>query len=147
MVAQLIWIAAVYASAVAIIHMLHSREQTRQTPRARKWIHYILITRNHETVVEGYIRALNVCALLTGKRLRMTLMDDSSSDGTLEIVSRMARSGSPIDLVQTMPILQADEAMMQQGIVVDLRLSEQQIKLPFMRTTGSRGYGSKRGGR
>jgi len=58
MVAQLIWIAAVYVSAAVIIHMLHNREQKRQSPRVVKWIHYILITRNHESVVEWYIRAL-----------------------------------------------------------------------------------------
>lgn len=144
MVAQLIWIAAVYVSAAVIIHMLHNREQRRQSQRVVKWVHYILIARNQESVVEWYIRALTFHAFLTGKRLRVTFMDDDSGDRTLGIVSRMVRSGCSIDLTTSLYNFQAEEDLQNQGIVVDLRLSGQPIPLPFMAMPGSRGCESKR---
>lgn len=144
MVAQLIWIAVVYVSAAVMIHMLHSRQKVRKTPQSGKWIHYIFITRNHESVVEWYIRALTFQALLTGKRLRVTFMDDGSSDGTLGIVSKMAASGCSIDLATSMYSLQMSEELQHEGIVVDLRLSGQSVSLPFMGMAGSRGCESKR---
>lgn len=145
MVAQLIWIAAVYVSAAVIIHMLHNRQKVQKTPQSVKWIHYIFITRNHASVVEWYIRALTFQAFLTGKRFRVTFMDDDSSDGTLGIVSRMADSGCSIDLATSMYTFQvSEEELQQQGIVVDLRLSGQSVSLPFMGMAGSRGCESKR---
>lgn len=125
MIAQLIWIAAVYVSATVMIHTVHNREQVRQTPQSGKRIHYIFITRNHESVVEWYIRALTFQALLTGKRFQATFMDDGSSDGTLRIVSKMAASGCSIDLATSMYTLRTSEELQNEGIVVDLRLSSQ----------------------
>jgi hypothetical protein len=145
MVAQLIWIAVVYVSAAVIIHILHNRQKVRKTPQSVKWIHYIFITRNHASVVEWYIRALTFQAFLTGKRFRVTFMDDDSSDGTLGIVSKMAASGCSIDLATSMYTFQvSEEELQQQGIVVDLRLSGQSVSLPFMGMAGSRGCESKR---
>lgn len=123
MIAQLIWIAVVYASAAVIIHMVHNRQHVRRTPQSGKRIHYIFITRNDESVVEGYIRALAFQALLTGKRLQATFMDDDSNDGTLRIVSKMAASGCSIDLATSMYSLRASDELQNEGIVVDLRLS------------------------
>lgn len=137
MVTQLIWIATIYVSAAIMIHMLHNRQQVRQTTRSRKWVHYIVITQNHESVVEGYIRALTFQALQTGKRLRVTFMDDGSSDGTLGIVSRLADSGCSIDLSTSNYTLQVSgDDLLHQGIVVDLRLSGQMSPLSFMRKVG-----------
>lgn len=123
MIAQLIWIAVAYASAAVMIHMVHNRQQVRRTPQIGKRIHYIFITRNDESVVEGYIRALAFQALLTGKRLQATFMDDSSNDGTLRIVSTMAASGCSIDLATSMYSLRTSDELQNEGIVVDLRLS------------------------
>ncbi|MFD1776709.1 hypothetical protein ACFSF2_22830, partial [Paenibacillus rhizophilus] len=86
MMAQLIWIGAVYASAVMCVHALKFREKMQAARETGKWLHYILIARNHESVVEGIIRAMTLQSFLTGKRLRVTFMDDGSSDGTLRIV-------------------------------------------------------------
>ncbi|GGF87518.1 hypothetical protein GCM10010912_36010 [Paenibacillus albidus] len=145
MVAQLIWIAAVYASAVASIHFLHHREQTRKM-FAGKWLHYIFITRNHESVVEGYIRALAVHSFLTGRRLRVTFMDEGSDDATAGILSRLAHNGCSVELQACRLAVHTGEELKQQGYVVDLRMSGEYGQLPFLRTAGSRGYGSKRGG-
>ncbi|WP_410512617.1 hypothetical protein PaeBR_22070 [Paenibacillus sp. BR2-3] len=152
MVAQLIWIAAVYASAVAIVHVLHILEKTRKTPRTGKWIHYVLITRNQESVIEWYIRALTLHAFLTGKRLRVTCADDSSTDSTLLLVSKMKQDGCSLDVetdigyfVERSSEQRYGNPWMEQEIVVDLRLPGVLVPLPFMLALGSRGYGSKRG--
>lgn len=62
MIAQLISIVSIYASAAALVHILHRREESREAMRPGKRLHYILITRNHEAVVEWYIRMLAVYA-------------------------------------------------------------------------------------
>ncbi|MFF2912242.1 glycosyltransferase family A protein [Paenibacillus sp. NPDC057934] len=145
MVAQLIWIAAVYSSAVALVHVLHIREKSRQARESGKWIQYILITRNHESVVEWYIRALTFHAFLTGKPLRVLVMDDNSSDTTMGIVSRMARSGCSLDMATAVPALGQEEMSKSQGIILDLRLSGQTVRWPMMQVDGSRGSKSKHG--
>jgi hypothetical protein len=146
MVAQLLWIAAVYGSAVALVHILHHCKPIRQKTWTGKRLHYVLITRNHEAVVEWYIRVIGLHAFLTGKLFRVTVMDDGSMDGTLAVASRMARSsGGTIDFA---PVMQGHdlqtESCPQPNIVVDLRLPDQSVPLTFMRMPGSGGYGSKR---
>jgi hypothetical protein len=152
MVAQLIWIAAVYASAVAIVHVLHNREKQGKSPRSGKWIHYVLITRNHESVIEWCIRALSFHAFLTGKRLRLTCMDDSSTDSTLLMVTKMSQDGYALDvgsnreyLVEQSKEQRYSNPWTEQEIVLDLRMPGVLVQLPFMQALGSRGYGSKRG--
>ncbi|OMD51279.1 hypothetical protein BSK56_05240 [Paenibacillus borealis] len=146
MVAQLIWIAVIYGSAVVLVHILRNRELTRQTARSGKRLHYILITRNHEAVVEWYIRVIGIHAFLTGKLFRVTVMDDDSSDDTIAVASRLAYSGSSIDVARFMHnrSLQA-ESPLQQGILVDLRFPGTTAPLPFMRMPESGGYQSERG--
>lgn len=146
MVAQLIWIAAVYGVAVILIHVLHNRKQTRQTSASGKRLHYILITRNHEAVVEWYIRIMGLHALWTGKPSLVTVMDDGSSDGTMAVASRLLLGGSPVDFapaahIHTLP----DGGQSPKDLVIDLRLPGKAAPLPFMRLPGSGGYGSKHG--
>ncbi|MEK5450198.1 hypothetical protein [Paenibacillus sp. FSL R7-0331] len=123
MVAQLIWIAAVYASAAALVHILHRRELTRPAGRFSKRLHYILITRNHEAVIEGYVRMLAWQAFWAGRTYKVTLMDDESQDGTVAVAARLAQSGSVIEF---MPLLQLyhfqDSPDPQQQTVIDLRI-------------------------
>ncbi|WP_379129866.1 hypothetical protein [Paenibacillus sp. sgz500958] len=194
MVAQLIWIAAVYASAVILVQIFRIREESKQSPRTGKWMHYVLITRNHESVVEWYIRALGFHSFITGKQLRLTLVDDGSSDDTMMLVSIMKRSGYPVDLltdcggvaehggIHAIPGLETagvvevvkdgsrqglagmvgafqnglgretdfraftgEDEYLQQGMVLDLRLPEPVVPVPFMRMSGSKGWGSRRG--
>lgn len=148
MVAQLIWILVVYASAVVFVHLLHNQEETRQSARSGKWIHYILITRNHESVVEWYIRAFTLHSFLTGKRLRVTCMDDHSSDGTLLLVSKMKLSGSSLEVeaLEHSAVRSHERGYgnprVEQEIVIDLRLFEGLFPLPFIQDLGSRGYRS-----
>lgn len=118
MVAQLIWIAAVYGLAVALVHILKHRERTRHAGRFSKRLHYILITRNHEAVIEGYIRMLAWQAFRAGKAYQVTLMDDESRDSTVAVAVRLARSGSAIEFV---PLMQL-QGMQERQTVIDLRM-------------------------
>jgi len=152
MAAQLIWIIVVYASAVVLVHLFAHREKTRQSPRSGKWIHYILVTRNHESVIEWYARALTLHSFLTGKRLRVTCMDDASSDNTLLLVTKLKQSGSNLEVKAYEPFVERSTDPLQsnyrvgQEIVIDLRLFEGRSHLPFIQDLGSRGYGSEPGG-
>ncbi|WP_052087945.1 hypothetical protein [Paenibacillus wynnii] len=152
MAAQLIWIIVVYASAVVFVNLLHIREKMRQSPRSGEWIHYILITRNHETVIEWYVRALTLHSFLTGKRLRVTCMDDNSDDDTLLLVMKMKQSGCSLEVealehLEERSTAQRDGNLgLEQEIIIDLRLFEGLFPLPFIQDLGSRGYGSKPGG-
>ncbi|OKP85575.1 hypothetical protein A3842_03115 [Paenibacillus sp. P3E] len=146
MVAQLIWIAAIYVFAVVLVHMLSKREQSRQGSQSGKRLHYILITRNHEYVVEWYIRALTLHSLLSGKMLQVTLMDDGSNDATLDVATRLAQNGSALEFVPAMPVCAFESDLnLQSGIVVDLRGTGQSVPLPFLQIPWSRGCRSKRG--
>ncbi|MBY9077617.1 glycosyltransferase family 2 protein [Paenibacillus sp. HN-1] len=99
MITQLIWIGAVYASAVVMVHSLKLLGERGTPGKAGRWMHYILIARNHESVIEGVIRAMTLQSFLTGKRLRVTfLLDEGSSDGTLRIISSLQSSGCSLDL-------------------------------------------------
>lgn len=144
--AQLLWIAAVYGSAVALVHILHHWKGIRQKTWTGKRLHYMLITRNHEAVVEWYIRGIGLHALLTGKLFRVTVMDDGSMDGTLAVAARLASSGG--GTIDFAPVMQSHDLPAENGsqhnIVVDLRLPDQSVPLSFLRMPGSGGYGSKR---
>jgi len=152
MAAQLIWIIVVYASAVITVHLLHTREKTRQSPTAGKWIHYIVRTRNHESVIEWYIRAFTLHSFLTGKRLLVTCMDDHSTDNTLLLLSKMKQNGCSLEVETPGHRMEWDTEhynstfRVEQEIVIDLRLFEGLFPLPSIQDLGSRGYGSKPGG-
>jgi hypothetical protein len=146
MIVQLIWIVSIYASAAALVHILHYREQIREAAQPGKRIHYTLITRNHESVVEWYIRVLAVYAFFSRRPFYVILMDDGSEDGTMAVASRLACYSSSIEFQPVMPLNRSrDEAELRQGIVVDLRRQEQPLPLRIMQLPGSRGYGSKHG--
>ncbi|WP_151733751.1 hypothetical protein [Paenibacillus tengchongensis] len=146
MVLQLIWIAVIYASAAMLVHILHNRERTRQKLRIGKVLHYILITRNHEAVVEWYIRMLPVQALLTGKPLQVTLMDEGSEDRTVAVAARLALDGATVDIAP-LTLMQdlEDKSTVRQETVLDLRTAGRLAVMPFLRMPESGRFGSKRG--
>ncbi|NQX47186.1 hypothetical protein HQN87_17785 [Paenibacillus tritici] len=141
MIAQLIWIMCIYASAAALVQLLHHREETRAAARTGKRLHYILITRNHEAVVEWYLRVLAVHALWIGRPLYVTVLDDGSEDGTLAIASRMAYHSSSIECecASAIPLYSLTGGNERgQGVTVDLRVQEPLLPLRIMRLPGSR---------
>jgi hypothetical protein len=82
---MLLWILAVYALAIAAVHALHASQKQKDS----RHIHYILVTSNHEHQIEWYIRALGLYALITGKRIQLTVLDVNSKDDTLSIIERL----------------------------------------------------------
>lgn len=146
MIAQLIWIMCIYASAAALVHILHHQAKTRAAARTGKRLHYILITRNHEAVVEWYLRVLAIYALCTGRTLQVTVVDDGSEDGTMAVASRMAYHSSSIECAPAVPVHSLlGGSQLRQGVTVDLRAQEPLLPLRIMRLPGSRGYRSKSG--
>ncbi|WP_150270530.1 glycosyltransferase family A protein [Paenibacillus tepidiphilus] len=145
MVIQLIWIAVVYAFAAMLVHILHNRERTRQKLRIGKVLHYIMITRNHEAVVEWYIRMLPVQAFLTGKPLYVTLIDDGSDDRTVTVAARLALDGASVDIA---PLALMQDIGEQRAVwgehVLDLRTAGGPAVMPLMRMPESGRFGSKR---
>lgn len=89
MVAHLLWILAIYGVAVVLVHVLHARRHGGESSQQRPRMHYVLITSNHERQVEWYLRALSLYALLSGTRVRVTVLDDRSVDDTLRIIHRL----------------------------------------------------------
>ncbi|WP_405104803.1 hypothetical protein MHH28_19835 [Paenibacillus sp. FSL K6-1217] len=146
MIAQLIWIITIYASAAALVQLLHYREVTRAAARTGKRLHYILITRNHEAVVEWYLRVFAVHACWIGRPLHITLVDDGSEDGTMAVASRMAYYNSSIEFAPAVSsYVLADRDELRQGVTVDLRVQEPLLPLRIMQLPGSRGCPSKHG--
>ena len=90
MVAHLLWILAVYGAAVILVHVLHARRERRSESSKHLKLHYVLVMSNHERQVEWYLRALSLYALLSGTRVRVTVLDDGSEDQTMQIVERLS---------------------------------------------------------
>ncbi|MGG3284517.1 hypothetical protein [Paenibacillus solani] len=138
MVAQLLWILAVYGIAVALVHIMHARHLRRAGDGTGRRRHYVLITSNHERQVEWYLRALSWYALLSGTRVRVTVLDDQSYDDTLKIVQRLTHL-SGIELVYG-TLTSGDSTARQQDvdhdedetIRIDLRNSLEAIPIPYV---------------
>ncbi|SEU14062.1 glycosyltransferase family A protein [Paenibacillus sp. NFR01] len=143
MAAQLIWIAAVYAAAVVLVHLLHRRSKSPLKGRFGKRIHYIVVTRNHEAVLEWYTRVLGIEAFVTGKNIRITVLDDGSTDGTLRIAAKLALISPNIELGGTTRSLEEHSANHEdQRMTLDLRSIRKGDLPPFMRIPEGRGYES-----
>ncbi|MGG3309107.1 hypothetical protein ABES58_24505 [Paenibacillus lautus] len=138
MVAQLLWILAVYGIAVALIHIVHARHLRRAGEGTGRRRHYVLITSNHERQVEWYLRALSWYALLSGTRVRVTVLDDQSYDDTLKIVQRLIHL-SGIELVYG-TWKSDDSASREMGsgpneeevIRIDLRNPMEAVRIPYV---------------
>jgi hypothetical protein len=87
MLEGLIWIVGIYAAGLAMIHWLHWR--WRKNGEART-THYVLMTRNNQHQVEWYIRSLHFFSWMKGRSIAVTVVDEGSTDETLEIVGRLA---------------------------------------------------------
>jgi len=85
MIEGLLWIIGAYAAAIATVHIIY-----RISLRARKdTVHYVLLTRNNQHHVEWFLRSLFFFSWMRGKPITVTIMDDGSTDDTLEIAHRV----------------------------------------------------------
>lgn len=82
----LLWIIGCYGLSVAILHFIFGL--TKAKPRQSS--HFLLITKNNGLHIEWYIRSLHVFSWLRGRQVKVTILDEGSTDDTLPILERMA---------------------------------------------------------
>lgn len=136
MMAQLLWIVAVYALAALTVQLVRRMRETGAGRRSSGLVRYILITRNHEQVVEGIVRLQAWDALRAGRPGMFVIVDDGSEDRTADIISRLRGDGYPVEISR--------EAASGQGVVYDLRRYAPHEVLPFLQRNESRGFLSGR---
>ncbi|MBO2944854.1 hypothetical protein JJQ72_12815 [Paenibacillus sp. F411] len=139
MVAHLLGILITYAAAVALVHGVHAR-YIKQWQGRRRAVHYVLVTSNHERQVEWIVRALSLYALLSGVRVKATMLDEQSADETLAIMGRMQdRAG--IELVwvnmdedvrnELKHELRSTSRQDDDSIYIDLRMGGEGARIPY----------------
>lgn len=86
MIVGLLLIVGSYGSAVALVHFCHSVFQWNR----RKPLIYLLITKNNELQMEWYLRSLLLFSWFKGRKVKVLLLDEGSTDDTLTIAARLA---------------------------------------------------------
>ncbi|WP_310550763.1 hypothetical protein [Paenibacillus glufosinatiresistens] len=138
MIAHLCWIGAVYALAALAVHALHARKSRPRVCVGREGC-CILITRNHQDVVEWYIRTLGLLSLLGGVRMRMAVEDCGSMDQTMEIVRRL--EGKCAMEVEIRPYRGDESRKAPTEAVLDLRFRSGPLGLSALRRVWTTGVG------
>lgn len=87
MLQGLLLIAIVYAAGAFAVHAAY-RRCGGHVPGAK---HYVLHTMNDQRHVEWAVRSLTLFCWLSGKPVTITIVDEGSTDDTLEIVRRLSR--------------------------------------------------------
>lgn len=87
MVSGLLWIAGCYGLALLFVHLWHRRFSGNRTSEP----HFVLVTKNNQQHIEWVVRSLVWAARLRGKSIRISVLDDGSSDETAAIVARLSR--------------------------------------------------------
>lgn len=139
MVSYMGWILLGYGLAAVLVHFLHGRLLRRKPEEGRR-LHYILVTHNHESQMEWYLRALSWYARLRGESVKVTVLDESSQDDTLAIIQRLRdQSGLELSLSGLVKV-DEDEIGLQTGhatedeikVHVDLRIPQEAAKIPYV---------------
>ncbi len=86
MIQGMLWIVGSYGVCTLFIHLLYRSFQRRNGGTA----HYVLITKNNQMQIEWYIRSLQFYSSLRGKCIKITVLDNNSTDETLPIVQRLS---------------------------------------------------------
>ncbi|MCJ8012764.1 hypothetical protein MUG84_13585 [Paenibacillus sp. KQZ6P-2] len=127
MLTPLMWILTVYALAAVAVHVYHAWQRRKDT----HLLHYILVTSNHERQIEWYIRAFGLYALITGKRLRLTVLDFHSSDDTLVIIERLEGiAGVEVSVSNDFSML--NHAGEPDATIIDLRNPHEAAHIPYV---------------
>jgi hypothetical protein len=83
-----------YGLCVTLIHVWYSRRSDE--PQV---IHYVLITNNHQTQIEWYVRYFLFRSWVKGRETKITVAEQGSTEETLEIANRL--SYKKADQIQT----------------------------------------------
>jgi glycosyltransferase involved in cell wall biosynthesis len=106
MVIGLLWIFGIYGLCTACIHLLHWFGLGAYTQRdfdysKRKMIYVVLVTLNNQLQIEWYVRSYLMVSLLRGRLIDLTVFDAGSTDDTLPIVQRLAKTRDNISVEAT----------------------------------------------
>lgn len=137
------WILFSYGLAAAMVHLVHGQYR-RMQPKARKRMHYVLVTHNHEQQMEWYLRALDWYGRWRGDSVKVTVLDEASDDNTIAIVERLKhQEGMELNLARLNAVgeeekqhyMLATEASIDEKetrLYIDLRSPEEANKIPYV---------------
>jgi hypothetical protein len=92
----MLWIFGIYGAAVAILHMMYAIHRNRNLKQ--KTTYFALVTHNHEAQIEWYLRSLIFFSWLRGRPVSITVFDEESTDGTVDIVERFAEGREHVEI-------------------------------------------------
>lgn len=90
MIQGLLWFITIYGTSIILIHAAHLWIHKVQK-RAKSVKHYVLISNQNQLHIEWYIRSIVWFHSLKGNPLRITIMDQGSTDQTISIVEKLSR--------------------------------------------------------
>ena len=133
MLLTLCLIIACYAVAVAAVHVARHWHKKRGLDAKGRELEYVLVTKQNQLQIEWVIRALMMYAGLRGGRLRLTIIDDQSTDLTIPIVKRLTMHRSVDVLIIDASDWDSNAVMqhMRQPIRIRLNEVEDWAKIPF----------------
>ncbi|WP_138495827.1 hypothetical protein [Paenibacillus pinistramenti] len=140
MVILAVWIVAGYALAAVAVHLLYKRSAGGYSGGKRRFVHYVLVTRNHGRQLEWYLRAISWYAKLSSIPHLVTLVDEHSEDDTLAIAERMERAeGMELQVIRFSGELSQDDLaghspqLEDEGFLfIDLRKPGEASKIPYV---------------
>lgn len=87
MIEALLWIIGSYGTCIALVHIAHAWGQRKVKPIR----HFVLVSHNNQLQVEWYVRLLLLFAWVKGQPMKITVVDEGSTDDTISIVSKIKR--------------------------------------------------------
>lgn len=133
MVLGLLWIIGIYGLCALLVHVVHSG--FHRHPKEVLVKHYVLITHNNQLHIEWYMRSLILFSWLKGKEIKVTVMDEGSSDDTVAIVEKMARKRNAALTLYTTPqnLEQYVHSCSDEEIIVlELNKTDDLMKIPLL---------------
>jgi len=130
MLEGLLWIFGSYGLCIALVHLFYiAHVQHRNGKRTFVWM-----TRNNQSHIEWYIRSLSFVSWLKGREIDIYIVDEGSTDDTLEIVRRlMTHSGISVHIVPAGKSLDQLMEELRTDSIVMVKLSDQErmVDLPL----------------
>jgi hypothetical protein len=84
----MLWIFGIYGLCVVMVHAVHMYMRRCGKLPAKK--HYVLVSSDNQLQMEWYLRSLILFSWLRGIEIRITILDEGSTDDTLAIVERLS---------------------------------------------------------
>lgn len=130
MIVGLCWIIGSYGLCVLIVHLLYAMNPIQagnMTP-----VHYMVLTKNNQVNIEWYLRYLWFFSWLKGKHIKVTVIDNGSSDETLEIIDHFS---GPLNIVviqqSESPDWDISDQLDRYTVVLNLRNKPELVEVPL----------------